>query len=147
MHMNMMKKMTGNKNYKIGRNFEYVVKQYLKENGWDVKRAYASKGIFDLLAYKLPIKLGVQVKSLSSNKNRAYLDPTERNMLQDYFDKPSQPYEFVNWNKKYQMPLLQLIDDVFVVVHAYNMFDGIGWRILMANGWRDVYISRDVTID
>jgi len=136
-----------NKNYKIGRNFEYVVKQYLAENGWNVKRAYASKGVFDLLAYKLPIKLGIQVKSLSSNKNRAYLDPKERKSLEDYFAHPSQPYEFVNWSKKYQMPLLQLLDDVYVVIHAYNMFDGIGWRMLTQSGWRNVYISRDVTLD
>jgi len=139
--------MTKNRNYKVGRNFEYVVKQYLTENGWKVKRAYASKGIFDLLAYKLPIKLGVQVKSLSSNKNRAYLDPKEKLELQEYYCNTPVPYEFVNWNKKYQMPLLQLIDDVFTVIHAYNMFDGIGWRMLTQDGWRNVYISQDITIE
>ena len=44
--------------YKTGRDFEYKIRDYLKERGWIVKRAYASKGIFDLLAWKDEMRWG-----------------------------------------------------------------------------------------
>ena len=39
-----------NKNYVSGRGFEYRVVKWLKDRGYYVVRAYASKGIFDLVA-------------------------------------------------------------------------------------------------
>jgi len=39
-----------NKNYVSGRNFEYRIAKWLKDRGYYVVRAYASKGIFDLVA-------------------------------------------------------------------------------------------------
>lgn len=136
-----------NRNYKIGRDFEYKVAKYLRTYGWDVRRAFASKGLFDLLAWRGVDKLGIQVKSLASNKNRAYLDPTERKTLLEYYNKPHDPYEFVSWNKKYQLPLLELLHDKFAVVHAFNLFEGIGWKLLMCDGWATVYITQKVTLN
>jgi len=140
----MMKK---NRNYKQGRDFEYTVKRHLEDFGWTVRRAYASKGIFDLLAYnKRYSPLGIQVKSLTKNNNRAYLDPKERADLTNYVLKPQVPYEFVSWNKKYNFPLLELLDDIFTVVHAYNKFPLIGFKkYVFETGWRNVYIAKDIS--
>lgn len=133
-----------NRNYKIGRNFEYAVAKYLRQYGWEVRRAYASKGLFDLLAYRDGMKLGIQVKSLKSNNNRSYLDPTERKTLIEYESKRPTPYEFVSWSKKYQLPLLQLLDERFTVIHAFNLFEGIGFNLLSHGVWRGVFISQVV---
>ena len=57
------------KNYVIGRRFEYRVQNWFRKNGWYVMRAYASKGLVDLIA--IPpynetnihnIPLGIQAK-------------------------------------------------------------------------------------
>lgn len=39
-----------NKNYQKGRNFEYRVMGYLRKLGYYCIRAYASKGLFDIIA-------------------------------------------------------------------------------------------------
>lgn len=121
--------------YKEGRAFEYEVQKYLREKDWVVNRAYASKGLFDLLAYQGGIRWGIQCKSLSANSNRAYLPKKEDVALKDYYENPKVPYQFVSWNKKYRMPLLQLLEESFVVIHAYNMFPEIGWRMLINGQW------------
>ena len=68
------------KNYKIGRNFEYRVQNYLRKIGYYVVRSYASKGLYDLIAipnkfiseYKYPKKpLLIQCKS------NGYVKPSE----------------------------------------------------------------------
>ena len=64
----------------------------LREQGWIVKRAYASKGIFDLIAYKDDVKWGIQCKSLSANKNRAYLSPKENKELIEYVRRDADKY-------------------------------------------------------
>lgn len=131
------------KNYNLGRKFEYEVQAFLRDKGYIVRRAYASKGIFDLLAYKQETneKLGIQVKSLSSYKNKSYLKPTELDTLVRYSTVPTIPYEFVSWSKKYNIPLLELLQDKFRVIHAYNMFPNIGWRYCIKGKWKHLYWS------
>jgi Holliday junction resolvase len=62
-----------NKNYVSGRNFEYRVVKWLVNRGYYVVRAYASKGIFDLVATpprssKLSGALLIQAKHSRSGK-------------------------------------------------------------------------------
>ena len=116
------------KGYNIGRQFEYDVRDYLQDRGWLVKRAYASKGMFDLLAYKDDVKLGIQAKCLKSNKNRAYLSPKENLELCEYAISPTEDYEFIQWEKKYHSAVLRILQEQFTVVHAYNKFPGIQFR-------------------
>ena len=135
--------------YKAGRDFEYKVRDFLQARGWIVKRAYASKGIFDLLAWKDEIRWGIQVKSLGSNNNKKYLVPKENKELCEYAINPTEEYEFVCWNPKYRAPVMQILKDDFRVLHAYNRFSkssenssGIGWRVCSDKGvWEDIYIE------
>jgi Holliday junction resolvase len=130
------------RSYHAGRDFEYKVRDYLKERGWTVKRAYASKGIFDLLAWKDGVRWGIQAKSLKSNKNRKYLVPKENKELCEYAISPTEDYEFVCWNPKYRAPVLQILKEDFKVIHAYNVFPGIGWRACNKHGeWKQIYID------
>ncbi len=128
--------------YKTGRDFEYKVRDFLKQRDWIVKRAYASKGIFDLLAWKDGLRWGIQVKSLSSNNNKRYLVPKENKELCEYAISPTEDYEFVCWNPKYRAPVMQILEEDFRVMHAYNKFPGIGWRVCSSKGvWEDIYIE------
>jgi Holliday junction resolvase len=130
------------KSYNSGRDFEYKVRDFLKQRDWIVKRAYASKGIFDLLAYKDGLRWGIQAKSLSSNKNKKYLVPKENRELCEYAMAPFEEYEFVCWNPKYRAPVMQIIKEDFTVIHAYNKFPGIGWRRCNSKGeWVDFEID------
>jgi len=127
--------------YRKGRLFEYEVKKYLEQRDYFVRRAYASKGLFDLLAYKEGAKWGIQCKSLEKNNNRAYIPNKEQEALINYNIDPEIPYKFVQYDKSYRMPLLERLNDVFTVVHAYNMFPGIGWRRLNEKSeWVDIPI-------
>lgn len=126
--------------YRKGRNFEYFVKKLLESQGWFVRRSYASKGIFDLLAFKDGVKWGIQCKDLKAN-NKSYLAPKERDALLSYHIDPQIPYQFVSWNKQYRMPLLELLNDTFQVVHCFKISDDvIGWRILSEGIWKDLYV-------
>ena len=130
------------KSYNAGRDFEYKIRDFLKQKGGIVKRAYASKGIFDLLAYKDGLRWGIQAKSLSSNNNRKYLVPKENRELCEYAINPTEEYEFVCWNPKYRAPVMQIIKEDFTVIHAYNKFPGIGWRRCNNKGeWVDFEID------
>lgn len=127
--------------YRKGRNFEYEVKKYLESLGWFVRRSYASKGIFDLIAYKDGEKWGIQCKDLKQ-KNKSYLPPKERDALITYHIDPQVPYEFVSWSKKYQMPLLELLNDTFQVIHAYKTESGIiGWRRIYDSNWANFIVE------
>ena len=130
------------RSYNAGRDFEYKVRDFLKNRGWVVKRAYASKGIFDLLAWKDGVRWGIQAKSLKSNNNRKYLVPKENKELCEYAISPTEEYEFVCWNPKYRAPVMQIRDEDFIVIHAYNIFPGIGWRKCNDNGeWVDFTVE------
>lgn len=126
------------KNYKRGKDFELEIKKKLTDSGWIVRRAFASKGIFDLLAYKDGLKWGIQAKSLGSNNNRKYLTPVENKTLCEYSISPSDKYEFVTWKINYRMPVMELLNEQFIVIHAYNMFPGIGWRVCKKGKWIDI---------
>ncbi len=97
------------RSYHAGRDFEYKVRDYLKERGWTVKRAYASKGIFDLLAWKDGVRWGIQAKSLKSNKNRKYLVPKENKELCEYAIAPTEDHELIQWEKKYHSAVLRIL--------------------------------------
>jgi len=127
------------KSYNAGRDFEYKVMAYLREQGWIVKRAYASKGMFDLLAYKDGLMWGIQAKSLSSNKNRKYLTPKENKELCEYAISPTEEYEFIQWRQSHRCPVLTILKEQFTVIHVYNLFPGFGWRICNDKGeWNDL---------
>jgi len=131
------------KNYNVGRIFEYKVMAILREKGWEVKRAYASKGIFDLIAYKgdgvdKQTRWGIQCKSLASNKNRKYLTPKENLELCEYSINPTEEYEFIQWRKSHRCPVLERLKDQFTVIHCYNIFPGIGWRICVKGVWESL---------
>ena len=129
------------KSYNAGKKFEYEVRDYLREHGWIVKRAYASKGLFDLLAYKDSLKWGIQCKSLSSNKNRLYLTPKENKELCEYSIEPTVDYEFVSWDIKYRCPVMRILNEQFTVIHSYNKFPGIGFRLCTKGKWNTLYIN------
>jgi Holliday junction resolvase len=131
------------KNYNAGRDFEYKVRDYLREKGWIVRRAYASKGMFDLIAYKdgdngKQIKWGIQAKSLKANNNKKYLTPKENRELCEYSLNPTEDYEFIEWKQSHRCPVMQILKDQFTVIHAYNMFPNIGWRINKKGEWKDL---------
>ncbi len=76
------------KNYVKGRAFEYRVRNYFLKKGYYVLRAYASKGIYDLLAVppnheevKDRWTLGIQCKT------NGYLPPKERERFSEVIDK------------------------------------------------------------
>jgi Holliday junction resolvase len=130
------------KNYNAGRDFEYKVMTELREQGWIVKRAYASKGIFDLIAYKDDVKWGIQCKSLSANKNRAYLSPKENKELIEYSKNPSEVYEFVQWSKPHHCPVMRELKEVFTVVHCYNTFPGMKWIACFKGHWAELEMDK-----
>ncbi len=133
------------KAYNKGKKFEYETIKFLRYSGWICNRAYASKGIFDVLAYKDGIKWGIQCKALESNKNRAYLSPKENRELCEYSISPTEEYEFVSWNQKYRCPVMRILKDEFTVIHAYKTFDKdnpIRWRICVKGKWEDLNTSQ-----
>ena len=76
------------KNYVKGRAFEYRTQNYLRKKGYYVLRAYASKGVYDLLAvppFHEEVKdkwtLGIQCKT------NGYLPPSERKRFDEVKDK------------------------------------------------------------
>ena len=86
-----------NKNYKIGRTFEYRVQNYFRKFGYYVVRSYASKGLVDLVCIppKFPagfatgnkkIKtLGIQCKKTKDGKG--YVSREEMKSLIENEDK------------------------------------------------------------
>jgi len=73
-----------NKNYVAGRGFEYRIIKWLVNKGYYVVRAYASKGIFDLVATppkssRLSRALLIQAKY--SRKGKTYITPEEKERL------------------------------------------------------------------
>jgi len=73
-----------NKNYESGRNFEYRVSRFFKRKGYYVVRAFASKGIFDLVATS-PKHSGVLrtflVQAKYSRKNKIKITVQEKSRL------------------------------------------------------------------
>lgn len=132
------------KNYNTGRDFEYKVMAHLREKDWIVNRAYASKGIFDLLAYKGTIRWGIQCKSLAANTNKKYLTPAENRELCEYSISPTEEYEFIQWKKSHRCPVLERLKEQFTVIHCYNTFPGMGWRINVKGKWEDLYNVEDI---
>ena len=113
----------GNKRYKKGTSYEYIVKRKLEEKGYEVHRAYASRGTFDLIAIKGDIRLGIQVKSLSQ-KNKAYLTPKDRESLRnELINESGDPYILLKWNQKKHAAMEIEISRPIEIIHAYK--DGL----------------------
>lgn len=73
-----------NKNYVKGRNFEYRILRWLINRGYYIIRAYASKGVFDLVAVppkhsRLSGALLIQAKY--SGKGKIKITPEEKTRL------------------------------------------------------------------
>jgi len=72
----------GAQSYKKGYRFERIVMGYLWRKGYYVQRAYASKGIFDILAIppkgRLSKSLAIQAKG---QRGTGYCSPEERARL------------------------------------------------------------------
>lgn len=77
-----------NRNYIKGRAFEYRVKKYLEKAGFYVMRAYASKGVFDLIAVP-PSSMTLTMDReawLIQCKTNGYVKPAEREALKQASD-------------------------------------------------------------
>ena len=73
-----------NKNYQIGYRFERRVMSYFWKRGYYVQRAYASKGVFDIIA--VPPKGRVSKSFLiqaKGDRRKGYIDPSESARLKD----------------------------------------------------------------
>lgn len=73
-----------NRSYKIGRNFEYRIRNWLIRRGYYVIRSYGSHGAFDLVAVppkssRLRRTLLIQAKY--SGKNKVQISPEEKRRL------------------------------------------------------------------
>ncbi len=55
-----------NKNYVAGRNFEYATINYLKKKGYWCVRAWASKGVYDILAVPMSTNPNIPFGLLSA---------------------------------------------------------------------------------
>ena len=77
-----------NRNYIKGRAFEYRVKKYLEKAGFYVMRAYASKGVFDLIAVP-PSSMTLTMDReawMIQCKTNGYIRPAERAALKQASD-------------------------------------------------------------
>ena len=107
--------------YKKGAQYEYVVKRKLEDKGYIVYRAYASRGVYDLIAIKGQITLGVQVKSLSQT-NKAYLTPKDRDSLNKELNETDN-YTLLKYDMSKHAAVEKEIVRPIKVIHAYK--DGI----------------------
>ena len=73
------------KNYKKGRAFEYRIMKFLRNKGYYCLRAYASKGLYDIIA--IPPKVDEEgwfsYPLLIQAKTNGYVPPKEREKLAD----------------------------------------------------------------
>ena len=106
-----------NKNYVSGRNFEYRIAKWLKDRGYYVVRAYASKGIFDLVATppkdsRLSRALLIQAKY--SRKDKVKISSKEKSRLAS----ASRRYKAISciaYNEKRKLK--------FKLINPYILFD------------------------
>jgi len=124
--------------YRRGRDFEYKVRNFLQERGWQVYRSYGSKGVIDLLAIKGELKLGIQAKN---RKTGGYLTPKEQSELKTFYDifknNINDSYTMNIWKNHKIVPLT--VKGPIATVHAYSQpgKKNTYWRILGNDGWRD----------
>ncbi len=72
-----MGKRGGRKNYRTGRRYEYKERDYWQDCGYYSERAYASKGVWDVLATNGEVTVFVQVKTFKSREPE-YRDDIDR---------------------------------------------------------------------
>lgn len=70
-----------NKNYRIGRSFEYRVQAYLRKRGFYVVRQYASKGLVDLVAIYPSNGDFYNLTLMIQCKSNGYVPPDEMKKL------------------------------------------------------------------
>ena len=112
------------KNYEIGRRFEYRVQNFFRKYGYYVIRAYASKGLLDLIAipptinsdelwYNFP--LGLQAK-----KN-GYVPKDELQTLKDNSKKWQMNIAIIWSDKKTRKMRMRAVDGTELSLEAVKM--------------------------
>ena len=104
--------------YKKGANYEYMVQNKLRSHMYECFRAYASRGVYDLIAQKNGITLGIQVKNLSQ-KNKAYLTPKDRLSLNSQLGK-TDDYVLLRWDMSKHAAVEKTFPPINHIVHAYK---------------------------
>jgi len=125
--------------YKKGRRMEYKIRDQLVRKGWDVKRAYASKGLFDLVAIKNGVAAGIQVKDI---KLGGYLKPEEKKRLESYFGNTSD-YEMNVWDKSKRSVRTINVGPISYIFHVYREKGKLKtvWRRFDGKDWIDSSIE------
>jgi Holliday junction resolvase len=124
--------------YKMGRRFEYVIISYLKSRGWLTYRAYASKGVFDIVAKKCNITIGIQAKN---TKTTGYLPPKDRKALESMIGVKTD-YEMNVWDMQKHSVKTVNVGRIDTILHVYR--DGVKkvWNELDASGvWKPYTLS------
>ena len=88
-----------NRNYQSGRRFEYRVLYYFRKLGFYCMRAYASKGLYDIIA--IPPKRKEHFHNyplLIQCKRNGYVAPGERRKL--YENQKWQAFHLIAWSDK-----------------------------------------------
>jgi Holliday junction resolvase len=122
--------------YKKGANYEYTVQNRLRVLGYLCYRAYASRGVFDLIAQKNGITLGVQVKSLSQT-NKAYLTPKDRLSLNSQLNKEEE-YVLLRWDMTKHAAVEKTFPPITKIIHAYKDGKSMKFKELVGeDSWID----------
>jgi len=118
---------------------EYKIRDQLVRKGWDVKRAYASKGLFDLVAIKNGVAAGIQVKDI---KLGGYLKPEEKKRLESYFGNTSD-YEMNVWDKSKRSVRTINVGPISYIFHVYREKGKLKtvWRRYDGKDWIDSSIE------
>lgn len=128
----------GKSQYHKGRRFEYKVRDFLQDRGWEVHRSYGSKGVIDLLAIKGDIKLGIQVKN---RKTGLYLTPKEQYELVQFWstfeDNERYSYTINQWKSHKIVPLTVKGPINTVLAASVPMVSQIQWRCWDGARWFD----------
>jgi Holliday junction resolvase len=122
--------------YKKGANYEYTVMSKLRAKGYEVFRAYASRGVYDLIATKGMITHGVQVKTLSQT-NKAYLTPKDRLSLNKQLDFEDE-YVLLRWDMVKHAAVEKTFSNPKHILHAYKDGSVTKWKELIeVDTWVD----------
>ena len=114
-----------NRNYVIGRRFEYRVQNFFRKYGYYVLRAYASKGLVDLIAippfidekwYNYP--LGIQCKK--DKRGTGYVDKEEMQTLKEC-SKKWQMNIVIIWSDKKGKLKMRATDGTELSLEAIKM--------------------------
>lgn len=102
------------KNYIRGRNFEYRVINYLRKLGYYCMRAYASKGLYDIIAIP-PIRNPhiFNYPLLIQAKKNGYINPTELKNLKDNYKW--QGWVMIAYSENHKLKFRALNGEVLII--------------------------------